>query len=210
MPRRNIIKQYGAGEYYHVYNRGAAKANIFNDDTDYRFLLNLFKRHLSKDITKDRFGRESPNYRDRVELVAYCLMPNHYHLMVYLLEDDGLEKLMRSVMTSYSRYFNRKYRRSGTLFQNQFLAVRIPTESYFWHISRYIHLNARDLPGQYMHYPYSSIGYFLGEKTAEWVHPERIVETASEREQYAVFMRDYEMKQDELKNIKKILADAAM
>ena len=210
MPRKNIIKHYGAGEYYHVYNRGALQADIFRDDNDYRYLLYLFKRHLGEDIAKDRSGREVPNYHGRIELTAYCLMPNHYHLMVYLLENDGLEKLMRSVMTSYSRYFNRKYQRSGTLFQNPFLAVRITTQSYFWHVSRYIHLNAMDLPGDYLRYPYSSIGYFIGEKHADWVHPERIVELSSERQAYLKFLREYETRHDELRDLKQILADAAM
>lgn len=207
MPRRNIIKEYGAGEYYHVYNRGVEKIQIFRDDQDYVFLLRLLKAYLSPEVSFDDRGRELPNYSDKVELVAYCLMPTHYHFFVHLLESDGLEKLMRSVMTTYSRYFNQKYNRTGTLFQNSFLASRVTNESYFWHISRYIHLNPIDLPnGNYPRYPYSSIGYFLGEKHAKWLHEERVVSTAEERVKYASFLGEYEERHEDLKLLEGILA----
>lgn len=155
----------------------------------------------------DRFGRTAPNYRDKVELVAYCLMPNHYHLLVYLKETDGIERLMRSLMTTYSMYFNRKYNRSGTLFQGPFKASRITHESYFWHISRYIHLNPLDLPDSSYHtYPYSSIGYFNGTKHSDWIHVERQVMTDEERQRYADFLADYEDYRDTLRIITQELA----
>lgn len=207
MPSRNIIKEYGAGEYYHVYNRGVAKSNIFRNDEDYAYMLYLFQRHLSRKTSTDKIGRAIKNFSGEIDLIAFCLMPNHYHLMVYLKEEAGLEHLMRSVMTSYSMYFNKKYQRVGSLFQNHFLASRITRDDYFWHISRYIHLNPVEImAGDYLAYPYSSMPYFIGSKTAEWVHPQTIVETEQERRQYVEFVSDYVDRRELLKHIKHELA----
>lgn len=207
MPARNIVKKYGAGEYYHVYNRGVAKMDIFREDEDYVYMLHLLKRHLSEEPSFDKNGREIKNYSSEIDLIAFCLMPNHYHFVVYLKEADGLERLMRSVMTSYSLYFNKKYARVGTLFQNHFLASRITDESYFWHISRYVHLNPVEITGgQYADYPFSSYEYFMGNKSAEWVHPEYFVETEADRVQYRRFMDDYVERRDLLKAIEHQMA----
>lgn len=184
MPKRNAIKEYGAEEFYHVYNRGVNKAPIFQEDADKLYFLGLMKRYLGLEAAKDRLGRERPNFAKEVDLVAYCLMGNHFHLLVYLKERDGLEKLMRSLMTSYSMYFNRKYKRTGGLFEGRFLASRITSDTYLWHVSRYIHLNPLDLGSRYEVYPFSSIGYFRGEKQAEWVHPEYLVTEEKERQDY--------------------------
>lgn len=170
-------------------------------------MLHLLKVYLSPELSRDKQRRKLPNYSHKVEMVAYCLMPTHYHFFVYLLESDGLEKLMRSVMTVYSKYFNQKYQRAGTLFQNSFLASRITNDVYFWHITRYIHLNPIDISEvNYTHYPYSSIGYFIGEKHAAWLHEERIVQTHAERLKYAEFLADYEERHRDLKLLEGIAA----
>lgn len=184
MPKRNAVKMYGADQYYHVYNRGVNKSAIFVEDIDRVFFLSLFKRHLTPGEEVLVKGRVIPNYAEQIELVAYCLMRNHFHLLVYLKEADGLEKLMRSVMTAYSMYFNYKYNRSGGLFEGRFLASRITSDAYLWHVSRYIHLNPLDAGFDYREYPYSSLDYYLGYKEADWLHPERLVATSMERQQY--------------------------
>lgn len=184
MPKRNAIKHYGVEQFYHVYNRGVNKTTIFQEDADKLYFLGLLKQFLGSEGASDRFGRERPNYADEVDLVAYCLMNNHFHFLVYLKETNGLEKLMRSLMTSYSMYFNRKYARTGGLFEGRFLASRVTTDAYFWHVSRYIHLNPLDAAQRYETYPFSSLGYFRGEKHASWVHPEHLVENDEERQDY--------------------------
>lgn len=203
MPRRNAIKVYGNDQYYHCYNRGANRADIFRDSEDYRFFLSLFKRHLSNQPTSDKTRRPYPHYRDEVELIAYCLMPNHYHLILYNKNDNGVEKLMRSTMTAYSRYFNLRYGHSGTLFESHFLASRITSEEYLWHVSRYVHLNPLDIGRDATSYQYSSIHYYAGRKSAEWIHSERLVESGVERRRYVesvVNERDYHQLRDRLKH----------
>ena len=91
MPTKNRIKTYGAGEYYHVYNRGVAKQAIFKEETDYFYFLSLFKRHLQIDEESiDRYGRPIKNFSEEVELNAFCLMPNHFHLLFFLKEQTTL------------------------------------------------------------------------------------------------------------------------
>ncbi len=178
------MKVYAEGNYYHVYNRGVNTELIFIDDLDYRYFLSLFKQRLCREQARDKTRRPIAHFYTDVELVGYCLMPNHYHLLLYLKEKSGIESLMRSVMTAYSGYFNKKYSRRGKLFQNHFLASRITSDEYLLHVSRYIHLNALDVGREATEYPYSSVRYFSGERFAEWVHPEHIVDSALERSWY--------------------------
>ncbi len=164
--------------------------DIFRDDQDYLYMLSLFKRHLSREPAMDKKGRIVPHYAPQVELVAYCLMPNHFHFLFYLKERQGIEKLMRSMMTSYSRYFNKKYLRVGPVFQSNFLASRITSDAYLWHVSRYIHLNPLDIGASPEEYKYSSLGYFVRLRSAEWIHPEKLVATPTEVDNYSRSIAD--------------------
>lgn len=209
MPAKNTIRTYAVDHLYHVYNRGAYKQAIFRDDDDYAYMLYLFKRTLSAHEIKDSSGRPFTKYRDSVELVAFCLMPNHFHLLLYLKGEEatGIEKLMRSVMTAYSMYFNKKYRHSGTVFQGPYKASIILDDSYFMHIGRYIHLNPLDTKHyDYLTYPFSSINYFMGLWACDWVHPERILEDGHSPERYKRFLADYEQYTASLKLLKSSLA----
>lgn len=99
---------------------------------------------VSVDVTETR----SPDIRSRapvVSVLAWCLMPNHYHLLIKQLQDGGISLFMAKLAVGYAGYVNRKYERSGHLFQGPFKAKPIDRESYFLHISRYIHLNPVDL-----------------------------------------------------------------
>lgn len=206
MPKKNAIKVYGVGEYYHVYNRGVAKMDIFREEGDYIHFLSLLKKYLSPENVVGKDGRQIPNYVEAVDLVAFCLMPNHYHMMIYLKETSGLEKLMRSVMTAYSMYFNKKYKRTGGVFEGRFLAARVSTDQYFWQVSRYIHLNPLDIKQDYLTYSYSSLPYFKGEWQSEWVHPEHQVNTAEERREYLDELAAQQNVHEEYHNLKKLLA----
>jgi len=206
MPKKNSLKLYGSDQYYHLYNRGANKQDIFLEPDDYYYFLGLFKRHLSSGIEFDSSGREFPKYDDEVELVTFCLMPNHFHLLCFLKEPIGIVHLMRSIMTAYTMYFNKKYKRSGKLYEGVFLASRIDTDTYLWHISRYIHLNAMDTGFDYLNYNYSSIGYYRGDKHADWLHEKRLVESAKDRSEYMEFVADFQTMHQDMGLLKNILA----
>jgi REP element-mobilizing transposase RayT len=206
MPKRNRLKVYGSDQYYHLYNRGVNKQDIFREPDDYFYFLSLFKRYLSGEPFTDASGRPYVKLIDEVELVAFCMMPNHFHLLCYLKEPQGIMNLMHSVLTAYSMYFNKKYRRTGGLFEGPFLASRITNDGYLWHITRYIHLNPLDLGADFKHYPYSSISYFSGERHADWLHTNKLVTKPEERAQYIEFVADYETMHDDMKLLKNILA----
>ncbi|CAN5667464.1 hypothetical protein BH23PAT2_BH23PAT2_00780 [soil metagenome] len=205
MPSRNVIKTDVSESYYHIYARGNNKQAIFIDSFDYDYFINLFERYLSKSKKISKTGVGYPCYSSSIELICYCLMPNHFHLLIYQKNAGFMSKLMRSTMTSYSRYFNLKYKRSGSVFESTYKASRVDQQSYLEHISRYIHLN----PRYYKTYPYSSIKHFTNNQTnlPEWLQPRRVLELFDSKEEYKKFMVDYEAHKQMLDEIKYELAD---
>lgn len=115
-----------ADHYYHVYNRGCNRERIFANDGNYLFLL-----------------RRAKTYLDQVPLtvIAYCLMPNHYHLLLRPEEDGVVAPFIQRLFNSYSQAFNKQQRRSGTLFQGRAQTVLVDSDEYVLHLCRYIHLN---------------------------------------------------------------------
>ncbi|CAN5628587.1 hypothetical protein BH23PAT2_BH23PAT2_08740 [soil metagenome] len=204
MPARNIVKYYAVDSFYHIYNRGVEKRKIFLDDNDYRYFLYLLKRHLGKEIAQDKAGRLLPNYRQEVELLAFCLITNHFHLLIWQKDLDGMTKFMRSICTSYTVYFNKKYKRVGKLLQGAFKAKRITTDEYYQHISRYIHLNP---PSEPLEYEWSSIAYYSGELQADWIKPQKILDIFGSWQTYKLFLEDYADHKEILDEIKYELAD---
>lgn len=194
---------YVGDNFYHVYNRGVNKRRIFMDDQDYRVFLNLLKRYLSETPIKDPKGRIYESLHGKVELVSFCLMPNHFHMLLYLHDPKAITRLLRSVISSYTVYFNKRHGRVGHLFQDRFKAIEIDNENYLSHISRYIHLN----PVSYKTWEYTSLPYYLGEKFANWVQPERILELFNSVDEYAEFIDDYVEYKEMLDDIKQELAD---
>ncbi len=203
MPSRNVIKQDVAGRYYHIYARGVDKRQIFSVPKDYTVFLSLLKRYLSKEPAKDRDGIIYPHLHGKLEILSYCLMPNHFHLFIYQDEVKAMQKLMRGVMTSYSKYFNKRYNRRGPLFESRYKAVLVSNQSYLEHISRYIHLNPKD----WQNYPYSSLPYLLGELSAEWIVSGKVSDLFSSKKEYINFLKDYQGHKRMLGEIKSDLAD---
>lgn len=200
MPIKNTVKRYDAPAYYHVYNRGGGGAPIFRDDADRVKFLGLIARHLDQgDVSCRSDGQPYEKYG--LEIVAYCLMGNHFHLLIYQWDPEALTKFMRSVATAYTMYFNRKYRRQGHLFQSIYKASQIDTEEYLLHITRYIHMN----PRRYLRYKWSSIAQYLGAPAPDWLHHERINDMLPA--QYRVFLEEHEGKRAELELLKGELAD---
>jgi len=126
-------------------------------------------------------------------------MKNHFHLLVYQKQPDAMAKLLKSIMSSYGRYFNLKYHRSGSLYESTYKASRIDADNYLLHISRYIHLN----PRYWLSYNYSSISYYISSNTAEWINTKRILDMFSSINEYINFLEDYNDQKailDELKH----------
>jgi len=195
MPSRNTVRQYDTPAYYHVYNRGAGGSYIFKDAQDKHKFLSLLRRYLSDDPEYDSYPTHD------LDLVAFCVMGNHFHLLLFQAVDpDSISRLMRSISTSYSMYYNLKYKGHGHVFQSVFKASMIDNESYLAHITRYIHLN----PETYSTYKWSSLRYYLGEPSPDWINPTVLLDMNPA--QYREFIEDYEDKRQVLKEIKDQLA----
>ncbi len=205
MPSRNVVKHYDVDSVYHAYNRGVEKRTIFMDQGDYLYFEYLLERHLGPRQMIDSAGRNIPNFSEEVELLAYCLMPNHFHLLLHQSEIDGVSRLMKSVSNAYTAYFNKKYDRVGSLFQGVFKAAHVTDDVYYQHVSRYIHLNAMDV-GNAFTYPYSSLGDYLGQQR-HWVKPGRVLDLFGSKDGYSAFVRDYMSNKRMLDQIKHQLAD---
>jgi putative transposase len=204
MPSRNIVKEFAADHFYHAYSRGVAKQVIFREQVDYIVFISLFKRYLSPERERGPNHNLLPSFHGRVDLLTFCLMPNHIHLLLYQYDKMAMPELMRSILTSYSMYFNKKYRRVGPIFQSRYKASLVSQQSYLEHISRYIHLNPRN----WEKYEFSSLAYYLGEKHANWLKIEPILGMFNESaEDYLDFLRDYEQHKQMLEEVKWELAN---
>ncbi len=204
MVSRNTVKVDIPDSYYHIYARGASRQPIFLEDQDYRVFLSLLERYLSPRDIRDPSGVPYDKLGEDISLLCYCLMSNHFHLLVYQTHAHAMTRLMRGVMTSYSRYFNKKYQRSGSLFESRYKASRISSDSYLLHISRYIHLN----PKQWREHPYSSLIYYVeGVDAPDWLQTERVRELFPSAEAYDEFVSDYEAVKESLQLAKHELAD---
>lgn len=202
MPSRNVVKIDIADSYYHVYARGASRKEIFLDAEDYEYYLSLIARYLCNEPQRDKTGRTYVHLVGMVELLAYCQMPNHFHLLLYQVDEGVICTLMRGIMTSYSRYFNQKYDRSGPLFETRYKSSRVSSDTYLMHISRYIHLN----PVKWRSWKWSSFSAYTGGQQPEWLQIGRIKELFSSTEKYIEFVTDYEDKQRMRERIKHELA----
>lgn len=155
MNRKDIFSE---GEFYHLYNRGVEKRDIFSSDADHKRWLSILKHfndetpaeHVSKRLKfSDKNSEVAPrNFSEEkialVDILAYCLVPNHYHLLVHERREGGIVEFMRKIGTGYTMYFNKKYERVGPLFQGRFKSSHVARNEYFQYIPHYIHLNALD------------------------------------------------------------------
>ena len=179
MPSKYSVKIFVEDGIYHVYNRGVEKRKIFEEDQDYKAFLHYLKRYLT-----DEDGEVRPRWKkdlsQNIQLLAYCLMPNHFHLLLKQLSKEYLTIFMRCVSNAYTRYFNEKYKRIGPLLQGKYKAVLVDKDLYLLHLTRYIHINpighkeniTRSDLVMLTRYPYSSYNAYLGKWTTSWLHPE--------------------------------------
>lgn len=168
MPRPPRIQYPGA--WYHVMNRGASRSDIFRQTTDRLVFLELLDLACS---------------RTRAEVHAYCLMTNHFHL-VMRTPDPNLDEMMKSLCEGYSRYFNDKYDRDGRLCRDRYRAILVESERYLLAVSRYVHRNPlafwkRPLES----YPWSSYGAYLGQRRSPyWLETDETLQLAGGRDRY--------------------------
>ncbi len=185
MTAKNRIKTYVANTFYHVYNRGVEKRTIFLDEKDFKVFLSYLKFYLMPTLTlrgaspKSYPSQQLTNHHQKIQLIAYCLMPNHFHLLLKQTDVDSMTSFLRALCTRYSMYFNKRYARVGSLFQGRYKAVLIDNEMQFLYLTKYIHRNPLDLsgyqPSNLLEYPYSSYRNFTGVIHQVWIDPSDII-----------------------------------
>ena len=176
MPRRTI--QFVKGGYYHVYNRGAARLSIVREERNYTYLLQLMKQVSAA---------------SNLAIIAYCLLPNHYHWLVRQDGDTPVSALPKRVFGSYSQAFNKAYGRSGTLFEGTFHATSVDTEAYLRHLCRYIHTNAvkHGLAPAPELWPYSNYLEWVGERDGTLVDRQFVEAYFETSARYRAFVSEY-------------------
>ena len=225
MPRR--LETFFSGGFYHIFNKTIDQKRVFIDKD--------FCRHFLKTLTYYRSSRSSQSFSevrnlpreeqlkiDKIvshrkyflaDVLAYCLMPTHFHLLIKQLMDDGLVRFISNTLNSFTRYFNLRSQRRGPLFLPQFRSERITNESQLIHVSRYIHLNpysgevVKDMT-KLKDYPWSSYGEYLDSpRKSSLANTHEILETfGGTRKRYQKFVEersDYQKSLEDLKHLSK-------
>ena len=198
------------GEYYHVINRGNNKQTIFKDERDlarFLFLILYFQspvglcnisRQVAYFLKNDEFNvskiatKEITENRN-VELIAFVLMPNHFHLILKEHKENGISNYMQRILTSHSKYFNAKNKTTGHLFQGPFKIILIKDDPQLLYLSAYAHNNARELKrwnGREHLFPWSSYQDYVGEnRWGELLKPDIILDQFPNKEKYKSFVQ---------------------
>lgn len=193
MPHRNVIREFVKDTSYHVYNRGVEQRTIFLDSQDYYVFLRRLEIMLidRSQIDEKSLPRQPvKSFYGQIELLAYCLMPNHFHLLLHQNSDNDVAEFMRTLSTSYTMYFNKRYERVGALFQGRYKAHRIDNDSYRLHISRYIHLNPIALKRDVESFEYSSLRHF-SLRDLSWITYDKVLDDFLSYDDYLKFVLDY-------------------
>ena len=222
MKRKDVLV---TGEVYHVFSRSIAGYKVFNDDDDFTRMLQLLKYYQIKNDLRfsdfietglvqqegfnNAFNIISKDKNKLVQIVAYCFMPTHIHLILKQLAEKGISTYMGNILNSYSRYFNTLHKRKGPLWESKFKNVRVANDDQLLHLTRYIHLNptTASLSKKPEDWDYSSYNEYLSRGNK--IHPisqfNDVIEIKSPV--YRKFVNDQISYQKELAKIKKLLLD---
>lgn len=195
--------------YYHCFNRGVDKRDIFLEDRDYmRFLATIETSNDPSSMRTIDPNKKTGKYF--VDVINYCLMPNHYHLTLKQVCADGISIFLHRLGTSYTKYFNTKYKRSGRLFEYIFKANEIESDEQLTHLSRYIHLNpfSSQIVDNPQKYRWSSLKYYLGGNPEITCNKEQILALFN-HSSYSDFIDDQKNYARKLNQIKHLLLDTA-
>lgn len=222
MPRRKTI--LATGEIYHVITRSIAQIPIFDGQRDYQRAIEAidFYQHSNPTISlshykrlpkevKEAFTKRLRKKATLIDILAFCIMPNHLHFLLKQKKNKGVSEFMRKFQDSYAKYFNTKYDRIGGLFQSMFKAVHIETNEQFLHVSRYIHLNPVSAYlieiGQLTNYPWSSFPEYINKEFRQFTNTKPILSFFKNRKDYKKFVFDQAEYQRELQNIKHLILE---
>ncbi len=224
MPGRKV--PLVTGQVYHIFNRSIWSVPIFNGVKDHSRAIKTMWLYQNKDLPSrySIFLTLSLQHRQEilemlkkrkkflVEIIAYCFMPNHIHLILKQVFENGISKFMSNISNSYTRYFNTKYGKNGALFEGRFKAIRVETDEQLLHLSRYVHLNPfsshviKSIEAL-ERYPYSSFSEYVGKDKADRCTKRIILSHFKAPKDYKKFVFDQADYQKELEYIKHLILD---
>lgn len=200
------------GEIYHIISRGINSQPIFLDPQSYhRAIKSMLYYQNPYNIRFSHLIRLKNNLNlikePYINILCYCFMPNHLHLLVKQIKNNGISTFMRNFLNSYGKYTNIKHKRTGPLFEGRFKAIRIETDNQLIHVSRYIHLNPYSSyiiksKAEILDYPYSSIKSYLNIKSETNLNTVEILSHFSIKQTYKNFLMDQADYQQTLNHIK--------
>jgi putative transposase len=217
---RKIV--FANGEYYHLFSRGVEKRPVFTNKRELSRAVDLisFYRFDKPPLRYSKFlalnEEQRVNFlaglKDKaVEIIAFCLMTNHFHFLVKQIKEGGISKFMANFTNSYSKYFNTKYQRVGPLFQGAFKAVHVESDEQLLHLSRYIHLNPvsgfRVKSDELRDYQWSSYPSYIGQSDIDFVDKEIVMDFFKKPAKYEEFVMDQADYAKKVKTIEHLVID---
>lgn len=202
-------------QIYHILNRGVEERNIFLDKRDYSRFFQSFLyyqkanppvRFSFKQFTQEKLLSKLENL---VEIICYCLMPNHFHFLLKQKKSHGISSFIKKLTNSYARYFNIRHQRRGHLFQGPFKAIRMENDEQLIHVSRYIHLNpvTSFLVENPQDYPFCSYSEYLSLKNEKVCQKDIILDQFHSLDDYEKFVLDQKDYARKLKMIEKFITE---
>lgn len=213
MPSRNTVKDFQINSFYHLYNRGVDKRRIYEDAQDYQTFLYYLKIYLTP---SDSLHQELPllrknlaknNLAEEVSLISFCLMPNHFHLLLHQKTQNGITRLMRQLTTAYSMYFNKRYDRVGPLFQGIYKAINVPEEDSLLQLSRYIHLNPIERGVDLEDFKWSSYLTYVGREKTAWVNTQVVLDYLQKSEPQTSYQKYVKQNSKDFTNISDLVLE---
>ena len=215
--KRGLV--FANDEYYHIYNRGIDRRVTFTNKREYQRALQLlwFYQYAAIPIRYSRYNEVEAQLKTTyleqmkssgklVEIVAFSLMPNHFHLLIKQRQEQGIATYIANFVNAYTKYFNTKHQRTGALFQGIFKAVYVESEEQLVHLVRYIHLNPVASRLITMHdlaiYPWSSHGQYLKNASSDIIERDTIAMVRTLVPDYEQFINDHVSYAQELEKIK--------
>lgn len=222
MPRRKVIIR--TDEVYHVYNRSIARQPILTGSKECQRFLELidYYRFEQPGLRFSHFNRLQRDQKSAflqslyntgisiVDVYAFSIMPNHFHILAKQLVDDGIKTFVSLLQNSYAKYYNTKFDRFGSIWQEMFKAVRIETDEQFLHVSRYIHINPLtefiiSNPEELVTYPLTSFTDYMGKRNRIFVNKAPLLEHFNSIQSLKTFTFDNVEYQRSLREIKHLL-----
>lgn len=218
MPLRTT--PFANGHFYHLVSRSLYRRPIFKPSAICQLFLENITYYLLKSPPvkfsyyrrKKSDHQSSLNFADRLAtIIAYCVMPNHFHLLVRQDQEKGIQKLMHAALNSFAHYYNTKQHQKGPVFESRFVSVLVETDEQLLHLSRYIHLNpvTAHLVEMPQDYPFSSYSLYQSQPAFAPFETQLILDHFPSTRDYHQFVMDQKDYQRELAQIKHLLLERA-